>query len=486
MSRWRWAFLVAAACGSGGTDPSLATLTDAAGAVQASRDTDDSWSAAPTGTRFRRGDAVRTLAASSARVQMLRGGGALAMGADSLVRFGGGGPASQRIELETGEATIETGEAEIVLETADGPATLTRGAQVLVRRGPDGLQFEVVVGTARIERSGVPLLELSAGDRVALGAGPARPVAPADAGVARVKVDAAAAPAPAPAPGLRLGKRPITIADPPAQVAMGVSAGATAVIHDPGPQTAVRLARGDHCPGDTVVEVVRGRRRSYFRGRDAIAIELGTGRNKYRLLCAEDDELRASGAGGVLRVLRDAGTAKVKTRAPANTVEADGRKYTLLYQNAKPTITFVWPKAPRAAGYTLTITPRRGSPSRISTKDPTHAVASGKLAEGSYKFQFATPGGDRSPETALVIDFDNAAPVAELERTEWNGTSFEVRGLATEGSTVSIGGIELPLDAHHRFQGRVMLEPGQKAVSVRIVRPGGSVHYYVRRAPRPR
>jgi hypothetical protein len=192
----------------------------------------------------------------------------------------------------------------------------------------------------------------------------------------------------------------------------------------------------------------------------------------------------------VLRVLRDAGTRKVRTRAPANTVEADGRRYTLLYQNVKPTITFVWPKAPRASGYILSITPRRGRATQYRATRPRHTIGSGKLAEGEYRFRFTVAGDAAgrasSPETRLVLDFDNAAPVAQLEKAQWDNTSFEVRGLATVGSTVSVGGTELPLDGHYRFNGTIVLGPGQRAVAVRIVRPGGAVHYYVRRAPSPR
>lgn len=492
------ALLVVIGCGSS-ADSSLATLAEASGAVQQNRDSDaSSWRGAPPGTRFERGHAVRTGAASSARVQMLRGGGVLKMGADSLIRFGENTSGPQRIALETGEATIETGDAELVLETADGPATLAPGAEVRVRQGPDGLQFEIVVGTARIEREGVAAVQLSAGERLALGSSEAQPVPGPDrdqgfdAGTPRSRIDAGAAPAPAPASTapLQIGKRPITIASAPAVVALGLPAGDTAVIHDPGPPSGVRLDVQDRCPGDTVVEVARGKSRSYYRGRETIAVGLRGGRNRYRLLCAEGDTLRDAGVKGVLRVLRDAGTRKVRTRAPANTVEADGRKYTLLYQNVKPTITFVWPKAARASGYILTITPRSGRASQYRAAKPRHTIGSGKLAEGEYRFRFAvagdTGGGAASPETRLVLDFDNAAPVAQLEKAHWDKTSFEVSGLATVGSTVSVGGTELPLDSHYRFNGRIVLEPGERAVAVRIVRPGGAVHYYVRRAPSTR
>ncbi|HUH00522.1 MAG TPA: hypothetical protein VML75_00925 [Kofleriaceae bacterium] len=494
MKRSVLALLAAVACGSS-SDSSLATLSEASGSVQQNRrGGQSSWRGAPPGTRFQRGHAVRTGAAASARVQMLRGGGVLKMGAESLIRFGENTSGPQRIALETGEATIETGDAELVLETPDGPATLGSGAEVRVRRDADGLQFDIIVGTARIEQAGAPTVELGAGDRIALGpsrAAPARapvPDQPPDAGPPRSRLDAGTQPAPA--ARLQLDKRAVSIASAPAVVALGLPAGDTAVIHDPGPPSGIRLDVRGRCPGDAVVEVARGRSRNYYRGREQIAVGLGTGRNVYRVLCAEGDALRDAGAKGVLRVLRDAGTRKVRTRAPANTVEADGRKYTLLYQNVKPTITFAWPKAPRASSYILSVTPRRGPASQYRTTKPRHTIDSGKLAEGEYRFRFAVAGdsarGASSPATRLILDFDNAAPVAQLEQSSWDDNSFEVRGLATVGSTVSVRGMELPLDSHYRFKGRIVLEAGERAVAVRIVRPGGAVHYYVRRAPSTR
>lgn len=492
----------AAGCGSS-SQPSLAELTDASGQVEgASRAKPDAWQANSPGARYHRGDGVRTGAASSARLRMLRGGGVLAMGASSLVRFGQAN-GLQKITLATGEAEIETGDAALVVDTASGPARLGAGSRVRLHRQGHDTHIEVVVGTARIEREGGQPVALAAGDQVDVSSSgevqpptPAPP-SPADAGVADAgpvddaavdPIDAGAAARPATDNGgkLTLHGRKVTITAPPTAVDIALPAGETSTVHVARPPAHVRLPVPGLCDGPAVVQVRHGRKRRYYRGQDSVPVTFSSGRNRYRVYCEKDGALVPAAdkarSRGTIRVLRDAGHRRVKTRAPANSVDTDGRTYRLLYQNRKPTITFVWPDAPAGSKYELTITPAHGRARSYHSGKPRYTLRSGKLAEGSYRVRMSIPGGARSPETRVVLDFDNAAPVAQLEAATFGPGGVEVRGLATVGSRVSINGVDVPLDDHYRFHSRVELPTGRRAIAVKIVRQGGAVHYYVRRS----
>ncbi len=496
--------LVTAACG-GRSEPSLAELTDANGQVEgAPRAEPEAWQANQPGARYHRGDGVRTGAASSARLRMIRGGGVLAMGATSLVRFGQA-DGLQSITLATGEAEIETGDAALVVDTASGPARLGAGSRVrLQRRGRD-THLEVVVGTARIEREGAEPVALAAGDQVDVNSGGdvrvQAPSSTADAGVqdaaqavAVAPIDAASQPATDPTtddergPTLRGKKVPISA--PPTAIDIALPAGETSTVHVARPPAHVRIPVSGLCDGVAVVQVAHGRGRHYYRGQENVPVTLPVGRNRYRVYCQTDGALVPaadnSRSRGTIRVLRDAGQRRVKTRAPANSVDIDGRTYRLLYQNRKPTITFVWPDAPSAPKYELTITDAHGRVQRHDSSKPRYVSSSGKLAEGSYRVRMAIPGGARSPETRVVLDFDNAAPVAQLDAATFGPGGVEVRGLATVGSRVSIDGVDVPLDGHYRFHSQVALPAGRRAIAVKIVRQGGAVHYYVRRSPSKR
>lgn len=497
-----------AGCG-GSSNPSLAELTDARGQVEgAPRDRPEGWRSNKPGARYHRGDGVRTGAASSARLRMAHGGGVLAMGARSLVRFGQS-DGLQKITLATGEAEIETGDAALVVDTASGPARLGAGSRVRLHRRGGETHIEVVVGTARIEREGAEAVALAAGDRVDVSSsGDVRAPAPAttaDAGGADAKmaetpaavipIDAGAPTAPATdgadrASGPTLHGRAVTIAAPPAAIDIALPAGETSRVHVARPPAYVRLTVAGLCDGPAVIQVAHGRSRHYYRGRDSVPVTFSHGRNRYRVYCQTDGALVPAAdkarSRGTVRVLRDAGRRRVKTRAPANSVDIDGRTYRLLYQNRKPTIRFVWPDAPAASKYELTITPTRGRARNYQAGKPRYTLPSGKLAEGSYRVRMAIPGGARSPETRVVLDFDNAAPVAQLDAATFGPNGVEVRGLATVGSRVSIDGVDLPLDDHYRFHSRVALPAGRRAIAVKIMRQGGAVHYYVRRSPSKR
>jgi hypothetical protein len=500
--KWRMAVLLTAvllvACRD--RERPLAELVETAGTVERSAAaTPQSWRSAARGDHFLRGAGVRTATAASARLR-LANGGVLRMGPASLVRFGvdsaGGAPASASgVSLEAGEAEIETGAAEVVVGTRGGRrARLPPGARARLVEDEGSVRLVVEVGAALIEEAGAQPVSVPGGSQVEL-ASLAPPPVPRpvekpsksetpDAGVAAMPPGDAGAVVELPGGSIEFEAQ-LAAAD------FALPADEQATIHDPAPPSAVRLSFTHLCSGRAQVELRRGRKRTNVQGEGSVVVALAAGVHQVQVKCVGAPAPGGKGrAEGRLKVVRDAGRRKVTARAPRNTVDADGRSYRLLYQNRKPEITFVWPGAPAASGYSLALEDGQGHVRRFraSGDQAQVTVGSGQLAEGSFRFWFTGEGGkERSPQTRLGLAFDNAAPAAALEEPSspaaWRGSDVLVSGTATEGSTVSIGGVELPVDADFRFSGRVAVPAGGRAVAVRIAQRDHGVHYYVRRRP---
>jgi hypothetical protein len=249
-------------------------------------------------------------------------------------------------------------------------------------------------------------------------------------------------------------------------------------VHAPRVPAVVALSvRG--CPGEAILEV--GSRRT--RGARRVAMALPAGRHDYALRC-----VGASGgepvARGRIRVVRDAGRTPVPLRPPTNVVEADGRRYTLLYQNLPPRVVVRWRGAAAPGPYVLEWEGGRGRPRR--SPRPRFELPSGALREGRHAFTVRAAGGAVSPRTRLSIRFDNAAPTASIRHPADGafaaGETVTVAGIAQRGWAVRAEGRALPLDAHHRFRGAVTAPAHRSALAIRLSHPRRGVHYYLRRA----
>ena len=111
--------------------------------------------------------------------------------------------------------------------------------------------------------------------------------------------------------------------------------------------------------------------------------------------------------GGVAGADGNAGagseTASGPRRPPRNLVDADGRRYSVLYQTVLPILTMRWPGTSAPGPYTVTVQATSGSRRVRATALPKHTFASGALDEGSYRFWFKAADGSRSPESTLQI-----------------------------------------------------------------------------------
>lgn len=280
----------------------------------------------------------------------------------------------------------------------------------------------------------------------------------------------------------------------PARADLVIQAGESPVVHDPAPPTAVGIRFGDACPGEGLVELSES---ASFRGEILISkgsgqanvrVEAGGrrgGTRHYRVRCIEQGGLAdAAAASGTIRVVRDAATRQLPRAAPVNTVDADGRRYTVLYQNRLPQIAFQWPGTSDTGPYKLHVTPEKGESRVFDTPAPTYRMRAGELDEDTYQYYFQG-ASTRSKTSVLRIEFDNAAPSAYLRlpavNQAWRGDSLEVAGTALPDSEVSVAGVAVPLDRQGRFSTQVALPVATGSVAVRLTSPRQGVHYYLRR-----
>jgi hypothetical protein len=265
-----------------------------------------------------------------------------------------------------------------------------------------------------------------------------------------------------------------------------VVAGEDATLHDRKLPLAVRLDVSRLCGGgETAVELRRSGHHHPERtaGAGAVVVHLRAGSQRYRVWCASDAHAATPRAAGVLAVKHDSGNVPLPRRPPANVIDADGRRYTVLYQSRLPALTLAWPTAPTGGG---ALDLHLSSPSGervVRASEPRHQLPSGALPEGTYTWWYQTADGRESPKTTVTIRFDNAAPTVQFFRDATASASagrMAIDGVTMPGAKVSADGESLRVDEHGRFRAEVPLGSGG-AVAVRLDHPKTGVHYYVRR-----
>lgn len=267
----------------------------------------------------------------------------------------------------------------------------------------------------------------------------------------------------------------------PTEVAFSIEAGESATIHDPRVPTAVAVRFANACPGTGTVEVAKDRKFARLVARSGGSgkanVQLPAGTHYYRVECPA-----GKGARGTVQVVRDSGSRPLPKTAARTLVEVDGREYVITYQNLLPELTLTWRNAPPRPRYEFVIQPATGDAKRIPSTTARVSLKSGDLVEGSYKFWVEIPGtGGRSDETRIVIDFDNAAPSASIEKVEWlGGGKVRVRGGVLSGTAVTAAGAKIEVDRHQRFaSGELVPRAGEIGVAIRMAHPKVGVHYYV-------
>lgn len=258
-----------------------------------------------------------------------------------------------------------------------------------------------------------------------------------------------------------------------------------AILHTPQTPLYLRIDFRDQCERG-IVEVARGR--SFKRptqsrsGQGSAILSLGSGTHRYRVRCFIGDSLASSAAvEGRVSVKRDSGNRPLPPTSPKNTIDADGRSYTVLFQNRPPALRFRWPKAAKSDKYVLNVVPRRGKPKVSQTSKPEKDFESGSFSEGDYEYWFAG-GGRESKHSRLTLAFDNAASTGYLSSPkpgdQLSGAEVRVSGAAVTGWKVYVGDKELRLDNQYRFD--EMVPVAEDGLAVRFTHPSYGTHYYLR------
>jgi hypothetical protein len=470
-------------CGDRGCSSDvLAVLIQHSGEVQRDRAASEGkFEAADDKARFFSGDALRTLSDAGARLQ-LPASGAVVVQSDTTIRLWRGGRKGLKLNVQTGLADVIAAGDPLEIQTELGVAVLQAGGELRVRPAHRGQRYEITMGRAVLTTPDGKQLNFGAGEAIG-GESPAPQPAPEPPKPLEAKPEP---PPPAPAPPAPAAETP---APPLTEAAVAIAGhgdfsmplGVSATIYDPSPPTAVHFELPAACSNGAMWSM-RGRPAKPLTAAQSLA--LGVGVHDYQISCA-------NGPGqwrGSLRVVRNAGTAQLPRSAPRNTIELDGRAYTILFQNLLPALDVRWPNAPSASRYTLLVELDGGRELKQNSSTPSYVLPAGSLPEGRHQlhFEVAAANAAKSRITTIDLRFDNASPTASLRSPPVSGftpaDSVQVAGIALPGAQVTVLGERFALDAQQRFTGDVELPAGTKAIAVRIQHPRTGTRYYVRRA----
>ena len=275
--------------------------------------------------------------------------------------------------------------------------------------------------------------------------------------------------------------RPLLAAAVLALAAGAFGAARLAVPKEPRPElpVALELKADAGCNGTLIVELNGGAR---FRGTDtSVKLWLDDKARTYSLRCqTPEGKLSKPSARGNVRVLHDAGTRDLPPRAPTSLVDADGRGYTIYYQNQLPDVRVRWPSAPEGSSYQLDLDGKV-----LALKAPEHTFDSGGLKDGVHRLTFSAKER-RSRTTTVEVRFDNTATTASLsapkDRGFAAGAEVEIEGVLLPAWKVSLDGGMIEKVGEDRFHGRIVTTQQNPDFAVRLSHPRLGTHYYLRRA----
>lgn len=263
--------------------------------------------------------------------------------------------------------------------------------------------------------------------------------------------------------------------------------GDSVMVHDPKPPTATRFAFGSHCPAGGTLRTSSAKKGAFGSGQGSVSLALNPGIHEYALYCFDEQGAASTPvARGTITIVHDAGTRPVPNKPPTTSVNIDGLRYTVTYQNQLPILNVVWPNAPASSSYKLFLESRSGKKTFTSSV-PSYTFRSGALQEGSHQLHFEG-GGKFSRHTKVEIAFDNAAPKASLETpVETNvreGGELTVVGVAQPGWVVEIAGTKVEQDSRQRFAQKATMPSNERALAIKLTHPVRGTHVYLRRSAR--
>ena len=314
--------IMLAGCSGCQRSDALAEIEEEAGSVERDHAKKvGAWEAAPLHAKFFVGDGVKS-GKSSRAVLDLSDKSQLVLEQNTQIRFLDTPPGSgeHRFDVETGQATLQSGAEPLKLRTSVGVAVIDPGSRVVLEKGEHGMHYEVSVGTARFESGGTST-DVHAGEGIAIGIGAATIVRDEPK-------KATEAPAPAPAPP-DAGAPPAEA--PPGDVKAIVKGGG-ATVKTPGQSGFKRLTAGktDLTAGSTLrlsngtsVEIARGGERATLKG----AGEFVVGEAGKPFVTAQSGGVSLDKISSVVAVAVRGGTIVADTGSSASLrVKSDGTK----------------------------------------------------------------------------------------------------------------------------------------------------------------
>lgn len=276
-----------------------------------------------------------------------------------------------------------------------------------------------------------------------------------------------------------------TVATIPGYFDMTVPVGETPnfTIHDPKGATAVQFVWSGKCNQGGVIELdhdARFRAAKLSGGKDSANLLVPAGSWAYRLRCSIGGDEGPAVASGRIAVVRDDGRRPLPPKPGKNSIDADGRNYTISYQSLIPIVEVHY----RGGGSSFTLhLATGGTDVTFDSTTPVIEVPGTKLKEAAYTFWVDHDGVKQDKVSTLKINFDQTAPQVYIEAPINGapfGTDIEVRGAVLPGWTAKVDAVEIPIDGTRRFHATVQA-PNSKALAIRLSHPQRGVHFYLRR-----
>jgi hypothetical protein len=447
--------------------------------------TTEQWQQATKGEDFSIGDGLKTGPNATARLRLLPNG-ELVVKSDTVVRFQANAPGDQgrRLSVETGAVEIESANVDLGVKTAVGLSRIEKGSRVRIRSTDKSSNFDVLVGAIKVDNQGKTVF-IASGKSLEL-----------DVGQVSVeekeKTNQVQETKPEEKPAEEVRENTEEDIEPflsqaPTVADITISAGESATIHDPAPPTNVRIPI-TNCENGGVIDVAlvnREDKRTSVRGDLSGIVGLKKGFYRYRVRCLKDGKPeKRPVALGQLVVQQDPAVMRLSKTVPTLTVDADGRPYTVRYQNRLPQITFKWPDPAVSNSYTFHIKPEKGNEKTSKSPHPECVYNSGQIDEGVHRFFFSTADGRKSAVGMLRIAFDNTARTAYLsepvEGKATPGQPVRVSGAVLTDSKVSLDGISIPVDAQGLFRTEIAATGGNRAIAIRVQHKASQVQYFLR------
>lgn len=495
-------FLASCLCGRG--QPVVARVTSIDGDCQMSLASAD-WVAAAPDTEFILGDAFRTGPEGRA-VIFIVGQGELEVGPDSLVRFATLEDAQQgesvRVAFETGSLGVSSEQEDVnqdlVIDSPSGRVRVESGTRANLRLDSDrNLQLQVEVGLAQLERDD-ETQDVRAGQTIEISFNRSK---------RQSQTQRSQAQNTEPAQDADVSEETDAAADADDVISMGefriavdwgaehefVLRTAGAIIHDPQKRGAFTISWSPLRDCNRYAMKLKG-----SSGRVLLEVESeGTeiplknipyGRFSWTVACVRDGgpDWSKVRSGRFARHGDRSSGAKISLHVPRNSLESNGRFYTVTYQNRLPAVRLRWSTAPEANRYLLEVF-ENSSGRRVHRgyRDrPAQSFRSGFFRQGTYYWYFRTDeasGAKTSPVTRVRIAYDGSSPELQIaeprEGARVSGGTVRVRGAAMLGATVTVNGIELDINSAGRFDQEIALGDTQSVLVFRTSTSHGGGFY---------